>query len=78
MWGKLFHICFCAHILNLIVQEGLKVLGNALDQIRNSIKYIRGSKTRIVKFKNVLTNLMTLIIHVDYLLMSLHNGTQHT
>ena len=78
MWGKLFHICFCAHILNLIVQEGLKVLGNALDQIRNSIKYIRGSKTRIVKFKNVLTNLMTLIIHVDSVLMSLHDGTQHT
>jgi len=33
------------------MQEGLKVLGNALDLIRNSIKYIRGSETRMVKFK---------------------------
>jgi len=30
------------------------VLGNALDQIRNNIKYIRGSKTRMVKFKQCL------------------------
>jgi len=33
------------------VQEGLKVLGNALDLIRNSIKYVMGSETRMIKFK---------------------------
>jgi len=27
------------HTLNLIVQEGLKMFGDAFDQIRNSIKY---------------------------------------
>ncbi|XP_068498276.1 zinc finger BED domain-containing protein RICESLEEPER 2-like [Phaseolus vulgaris] len=30
---------------------GLKVLGDALDQIRNSIKYVKGSESRMVKFK---------------------------
>ena len=33
------------------MQEGLKVLGNSLDLIRNSIKYVRGSETRMIKFK---------------------------
>jgi len=37
--------------LNLIVQESLKVLGNALDQIRTSTKYVRGSEVRMIKFK---------------------------
>ena len=30
------------------------MLGDALDQIRNSIKYVRGSKSRMMKFKQCL------------------------
>jgi len=52
--GEFFHIRCCAHILNLIVQEGLSVLGNGLDQIRTSIKYVKGSETRMLKFKQCL------------------------
>jgi len=33
------------------VQEGLKVIGDAIDQIRESIKYVRGSESRMLKFK---------------------------
>jgi len=36
--GEFFHVHYCAYISNLIVQERLKVLGDALDQIRENIK----------------------------------------
>jgi len=52
--GELFQFRCCAHILNLIVQEGLKVICDTLDQIRNNIKYVRGSMSRMVKFKQCL------------------------
>ncbi|KAI5408773.1 hypothetical protein KIW84_054565 [Lathyrus oleraceus] len=39
------------HDLNLIVQEGLKVLGDALGKIRESVKYVKGFEGRMKKFK---------------------------
>jgi len=62
--GEFFHIYCCAHILNLIVQEGLKVFGNDLDQIRNNIKYVRGSETIMVEFKQCLEEFG----NVDYIM----------
>jgi len=55
--GEFFHVRYCAHILNLIVQERLKVLGDALDQIRESIKYVRGFEGRMIKFKECLQHI---------------------
>ena len=49
--GEFFHIRCCAHILNLIVQEGLKVVGPAINKIRESIKYVKGSEGRMKVFK---------------------------
>ncbi|KAF7820895.1 zinc finger BED domain-containing protein RICESLEEPER 2-like [Senna tora] len=48
--GEFFHVRCCAHILNLIVQEGLKVASGALNKIRESIKYVKASEARMVSF----------------------------
>jgi hypothetical protein len=49
--GKHFHVRCCAHILNLIVQDGLKVAGNALHKIRESVKYVKASEGRLREFR---------------------------
>lgn len=48
-WGY-FHIKCGAHILNLIVHEGLKVIDSSLIKIRECVKYIRGSNPQKSKF----------------------------
>ena len=45
--GDFFHVRCCAHILNLIVQEGLKVAKEALYKIRESVKYVKASEGRL-------------------------------
>ena len=44
--GEFFHVRCAAHILNLIVQDGLKVIGDSLQKVRESVKYVLGSETR--------------------------------
>jgi hypothetical protein len=39
--GEFFHMCCCAYILNLIVQDGLKEITDAIQKIRDSVKYFR-------------------------------------
>ena len=48
--GEFFHVRCCAHILNLIVQDGLKEIDESVIKIRKSIKYVKGSSGRKKKF----------------------------
>jgi hypothetical protein len=48
--GEFFYIRCCAHILNLILQDGLKEIDSALQKIRDSVKYVRGSQMRKQNF----------------------------
>jgi hypothetical protein len=48
--GELFHIRCSAHILNLIVQDGLKVVSDALHKIRQSVAYVRATESRTLLF----------------------------
>ncbi|XP_073042327.1 zinc finger BED domain-containing protein RICESLEEPER 2-like isoform X2 [Primulina eburnea] len=49
--GEFFHVRCSAHILNLIIQEGLKIASVALNKIRESVKYVKGSEGRMRKFE---------------------------
>ncbi|KAK9668313.1 hypothetical protein RND81_13G050600 [Saponaria officinalis] len=48
--GDYFHVRCCAHILNLIVQEGLKDLDDVILKVRESVKYNKGSQSRKQRF----------------------------
>jgi hypothetical protein len=39
--GQFFHIRCCAHILNLIVQAGLKFIAKSIEKVRDSVKYVK-------------------------------------
>lgn len=47
---EFFHIRCCVHIVNLIVQDGLKEIDSCVEKIRESVKYVRGSQVRKKKF----------------------------
>ena len=57
-WGtdilkaKHLHMRCIAHIINLVVIDGLKEGSDSIDRVRASVKYIRNSPSRLAKFKS--------------------------
>ncbi|XP_073098901.1 zinc finger BED domain-containing protein RICESLEEPER 2-like [Elaeis guineensis] len=51
--GELFHVRCCVHILNLLVQDGLGKIKNVIHNIRESVKYINHSDSRLKAFCDV-------------------------
>ncbi|XP_075103799.1 zinc finger BED domain-containing protein RICESLEEPER 2-like [Nicotiana tabacum] len=49
--GRVLHVCCAAHILNLIVQGGLKVIGDSISKVRDSVLFWIGSASRIERFE---------------------------
>lgn len=51
--GKLFHVCYCAHILNILVKCGLDEIEVIIHNVRETVKHISASKLRLKLFSEV-------------------------
>ncbi|XP_062112712.1 zinc finger BED domain-containing protein RICESLEEPER 2-like [Humulus lupulus] len=51
--GKFLHMRCYAHIVNLIVSEGLKEKHDSIVSIRHAVRYVRSSPARLKEFKKV-------------------------
>ena len=49
--GSMFYMRRVAHILNLIVQDGLSLISDGIEKIRDSVIYWTGSPKRRQKFE---------------------------
>ena len=50
--GKFLHMTCCAHILNLIVKEGLDIIGEAIEKVRDAVAFWTATPKRVEKFKD--------------------------
>lgn len=53
--GEFLHLRCCCHILNLVVKDGMAELDSSIESIRNCVKYIRSSPSRLEKFRKCAT-----------------------
>ena len=51
--GSLFHVRCCAHILNLLVQDGLGRIKDIIYNVRESVKYINYNDSRLKAFCDI-------------------------
>nr|XP_051184072.1 zinc finger BED domain-containing protein RICESLEEPER 2-like [Lolium perenne]XP_051184073.1 zinc finger BED domain-containing protein RICESLEEPER 2-like [Lolium perenne] len=51
--GKYLHMCCCAHVLNLIVKDGMNVLEKGIGRVRDSVAYWSATPKRHERFEKM-------------------------
>jgi hypothetical protein len=74
--GELLQHQCAGHVINLIVKDGLRVVESVVVNIRESVKYIRGSQSRKQMFKKIIEQ-EGITCKKKQGLMLLQDGTQH-
>ncbi|MCR2848007.1 hypothetical protein KN825_15750, partial [Weizmannia coagulans] len=54
--GKIFHMHYAAHILNLIVKEGLNAIGVGVEKIQENVAYWSTTPLRVDNLKMQFTS----------------------
>ncbi|XP_076934218.1 zinc finger BED domain-containing protein RICESLEEPER 2-like [Bidens hawaiensis] len=55
--GLFYHVRCCAHILNFVVQEGLGTIDSCISNIREGVKYLKKTPSRLLKFGEIAMSL---------------------
>ncbi|KAL4632770.1 hypothetical protein ACB092_04G074500 [Castanea dentata] len=51
--GKIFYVRCCAHVINLLAQDGLSEIEMVIENVRESVKYLIASEARLIKFGEI-------------------------
>lgn len=51
--GEFIHLRCCAHIVNLINNDGLREICNTIAGIRTAVRFVRSSPSRFTKFREL-------------------------
>lgn len=55
--GAHFHVRCCAHILNILVQDGMNIIHGAIKKIRELLKHLDSSRSRIQAFNQIVVGI---------------------
>ena len=48
--GRLFHVCCCAHILNIMIQHGLEQVKSIIAKVQDTVDFLNSSEARLKRF----------------------------
>jgi hypothetical protein len=51
--GKFLHMMCSAHVVNLIVRDGMQEVDPSVKRVRVAVRYIKNGTSRFVKFKEI-------------------------